>query len=74
MTMSSRFTVLFIITRLLAWAKIMKKIATTIAGFTLFLGVSDVWFINPVGYASNTYTMVSLVIALALNVQNNIKK
>ena len=48
--MSSRFTVPFNITRLLACAKILRKFATTIAGFTIFLGVLDVWFINPVAY------------------------
>ena len=52
--MPSRFTVSYIITRLLAYAEIMKKFATTIAGFTIFLGVSDAWFINPVAY-SNRY-------------------
>ena len=83
-TMPSRFTVSFIIARLLACAKILRKFPTTIAGFTLFLGVLYTWFINPAGYnvrckgddleqVSNTYTMVLLVMALASNVQNNIK-
>ena len=49
--MYSRFTVLFIIARLLACAKILRKFPTTIAGFTMFLGVSDAWFINPVAYS-----------------------
>ena len=50
--MSPRFTVPFIITRLLACAKIVRIFFTTIAGFTMFLGVSDVWFINPVAYSN----------------------
>ena len=29
----------------------MRKFPTTIAGFTLFLGVLDAWFINLVGYS-----------------------
>ena len=29
----------------------MRKFPNTIAGFTTFLGVSDVWFINPVVYS-----------------------
>ena len=29
----------------------MRKFPTTIAGFTMFLGVSDAWFINPVAYS-----------------------
>ena len=51
MTMPSRFTVPFITTGLLACAKIMRNFSTTIAGCTMFLGVLDEWFINPVAYS-----------------------
>ena len=50
-TVSSRFTVPFIITRFLAYVKIMGKFPTTITGFTMFLGVSDAWFIKLVAYS-----------------------
>ena len=51
-TVSSRFIVPFIIVRLLACVKSMRNFPDTIAGFTIFLGALDAWFINSVAYSN----------------------
>ena len=76
--MSARFKVLFIIARLFACAKILRKFPTTLLVLRCFLvycmhslliqlditlGVEVMTLDN----VPNTYTMVLLVIALALN-------
>ena len=51
-TMFSGFTVPFVIRRFFACEKIMRKLPTTIACFTILLGVLDPGFIKPFVYSN----------------------